>query len=175
MDQQASERAAIVNFMGRIFGEARQLDRDMIQPSSTLQPTSHRAEQALKSYLQAQQSAFIPPAPQEIASAGGTPPPLPEYTPSPPPVMPSFTPVEQIPDHIPVSVQPAPVYAPPVPQNNESFVEISRKLDIIIGQLERLIMLSNSRSIPLVENVKLYENTVQQKSISELPGSDTEG
>lgn len=131
-EQQAAERAAIVNFMGRIFGEARQLDKDMVQQSSTLSPTSHKAEQALRSYLQTQQPTVIPPTPQEIAGAGGQ---LPEHIQYVPPT-PTNIPVEQV--YTPTPVEP--VFKEQVQhQNNDITFAICEKLDKIIYLLKQLI------------------------------------
>lgn len=176
MDQQAAERAAIVNFMGTIFGEAKRLDQDMIQRSSTLQPTSHRAEQALRDYLQQGQPTFIPPAPQEIAGACGTPAEQ-HYVDTPStPIQPGQLYVAPpLPPPLPTSV--IPTYTPQItpPPNNDLLVEVCRKLDILIGQVERLIMLGNKQSTYSINDTKIYENTVLQNSDVELPGSDPEG
>ena len=171
MDQQAAERAAIVNFMGTIFGQARKLDQDMVQRSSTLQPTSHKAEQALRDFLQQSQPAFIPPAPQEIVSAGG-------QLPPPPPVYEQPIYDQPAPTTVPVFDQPVittpvvPPFIPPPPstlhtQNNDSLFEISKKLDILIELVSQLVTLQ--------KNSEIYEDPVRQSADVKLPRSGSEG
>jgi hypothetical protein len=140
-ERQAAERAAIVNFMGTIFGEAKRIDNEMVVKSSTLQPTSHIAEQALRNFLNIQQPVSIPPTPHEIVhGVGGN-------TSEPPPVLETPTAVEQ--QTQPVIV---PVIQPDTPKT-DNLVEISYKLDTIIMQLAKLIDIFTNQ----------YEDTIEQE------------
>lgn len=179
-ERQMAERAAIVNAMGNIFGQLRRIDNDMVEHSSTLSPTAHKTEAALRSYLRSQQPTVIPPAPQEVlaAGAGAMPPQLPQtqaYT---------GTPIEHLAPNIstPIDVgplTPTPTYVPPSyypqPAPTDNLVEISRKLDTIIGQLQQLIMVLSPQTWSVsTKDIPLYEDTSKSGEAFELPGSDPE-
>lgn len=186
----AMERAAIVQFMGQTFAEAKKIDSEMVERSSTLQPTSQRVEQALKSHLQSNRPAMIPPAATEAraaAVAAGTPAPQPlpsqidappmqtSFTPPPAPY--TGTPVEHLAPSTTVPGPGVPVMERHENVSNYGLLEVSRKLDIIIGQLAQLIQLMQptSWSATTDPNIKLYEDTSQEGEPPTIPGSDPEG
>jgi len=158
-EQQLAERQAIVNFMGTIFGEARRIDKDMIQQSSTLQPTSHRAEQALRSYLQTQAPTVIPPAPVELASAGAG------VNDHPVHQIYTDTPPEGL---IPTTTIPRPQTLYTDKEVNQ--VDVLQKLDKIIELLKQIVLGQHNNNLPDIP----HEDTNQQRSVPEFFGSGSE-
>jgi len=133
---QATEQNAIINFMGQVYGESKKIDSQMVESSSTLQPTGHTVERVIREQLGRPRQTYIPPTPAELGVAGvgdasQYQPPGDATEPQPGVVIP--TPTGPIPEPSITTVAPA---QPSDPQDKT--LEISLKLDIIIGELQKL-------------------------------------
>ena len=158
------EQAAIVNFMGQIYGQLKQIDNNMVEASSTLRPTSQTVEKVLRDQLQRRAVPIIPPTPDEIRASGVVPPKPPENenvtTPTDtgqPPQVPDTYIGDPLPETHPDVVTPiptGPITSPPlpaapsvkpqpeqrmfVPEVVLDVVEITKRLDIIIEEFRKL-------------------------------------
>jgi hypothetical protein len=174
------EQAAIINFMGQVYGESKKIDQNMVSPSSSLKPTSHVVEKVIREQLSRPVIPVQPPTPAEVQAAGVVPPPQPEnqniteptHTGQPPQVPDTYIgdPVPEQPDvQIPTPTGPIPTVAPTTNQPMsfsyppDVALEISNKLDIIIAELQKL------------NNTLNNEITGIEEPLAPVPGSDTEG